>query len=130
MFKALTLLLALTACAPAYAGERVENDSYALPDLNGQPANVHIICFDIDSIYKFLDTIDASITIYQQTGKQPNNCAVFFPIPIPLGEHNLDHLFVTNNGVLYGMIKVVNGEDFAWTYIGESLMVKGKEGTF
>lgn len=130
MLKNLLISATLLATTPVFAGERFENETFSLPPTNENPAMVHIICMDLDSTYKLLDNLPYMIQIYMTTGQPPENCAVFYPIPIALGEHKLDHLYLTDSGELVGVILIPLEDGEAWTYINERLMVKGKEGTF
>lgn len=127
MIRTLAVLLSLVA-SPVLSGERIENDGYALPDI--ETPSVHVICQDLDSLYVLLDNLQESIDKYFTDGSAPTNCAVFHPAPLPLGGHSLDHLYLTDETNLFGVVRVPFEAGEAWTYINENTMVKGNEGTF
>ena len=125
--KVLALGLSLLA-TPLAAGERIENDQYELPDLTN-PA-VHIICVDTVPLMDLLDNFRVKIDRYMTAGEHPDGCVVFYPVPFVLPEHYLDHLYVTNDNKLFGIVVFeMESKDF-WTYIDGHMLVKGNQDTF
>jgi len=123
--KSIALTALLASCAPAYAGEFVENDRYELPDYSN-PA-VHVICQDLESLTAMLDTLQQRIQEYAVRGKHPDGCSVFVPQPLILPAHELVGLYVTDDNRLFGVIKAQYSEDgFFWAYIEGNLLVTPK----
>lgn len=126
--KAITLAALLASCAPAYAGELVDNDRYELPDLEN-PA-VHVICKELEYLTSLLDTLAVQIQIYATTGQQPEGCYVFYPAPLILPAHELSSLYVADDNRLFGVVRAEYEEGkFFWTYIDGSLLVTPKSDT-
>lgn len=126
MIKSLAVTFTLLA-SPILAGERVENESYSLPNI-ANPA-VFVVCETEEAMGDLLDNLAAFIQMYQTTRMNPPGCSVFVP-PIPIGEHSLEYLWVTDDNKLFGVIKLPTPERDFWTYIDGGIMQKGKEGTF
>ena len=61
--------------------------------------------------------------MYNEFGIMPTDCHVFLPA-LPVGEHNLSHLYVTDDGNLYGILEITGPEGMLYSYVEEESMVK------
>lgn len=117
------LLAALSFVAsPLYAGESIDNLKYTLPDYDN-PVFV-FACRDKESLLNALDKLTDYQAAFRITQIPPPGCNVFNP-PIAFPEdHFLESLFLSDEGVLYGLIQVNFPEVTIWSYIDEEHMVE------
>jgi len=103
------------------AGSVVENLNYELPDVEN-PAVV-VFCASSEAMEVTLDNLSLAKQMYNEFGIMPNDCYVFLP-PLAVGEHSISHLYVTDDGNLYGILDITGPEGSLYSYVDEETLVK------